>query len=158
MVFWWQMKLWILQGKRGGVVCSPFLLVLVTEGFTGLVRKSFENGDFRGVGINGCSGVDILQFADDTLLVGEGYWSQVWAFKVVLKAFELASGLGINYHKSKLIRINVSNNFLQAASYVLACKVEESSFSFLGIIIGCNPRKYSSWIPLLLKKKKRLAG
>ncbi|XP_058765105.1 uncharacterized protein LOC131638559 [Vicia villosa] len=118
------------KGLSQGDPLSPFLFVLVIEGLAGLVRKLSENGT----------------------------WRQVWDIKVVLKAFELVSGLGINYHKSKLIGINANNNFLDAASFVLSCKVEASKFLFLGIIIGCNPRRYSSWITLLSKMKKRLAG
>ncbi|XP_058783223.1 uncharacterized protein LOC131657889 [Vicia villosa] len=92
---------------RQGDPLSPFLFVLVTEGLAGLVRKSSEIGEFKGIYINGVCVVDILQFADDTLVMGECSWRQVWAIKAILRAFELVSGLGINYHKSKLIGINV---------------------------------------------------
>ncbi|CAI8603269.1 unnamed protein product [Vicia faba] len=37
-------------------------------------------------------------------------------------------------------------------------KVEESNFTFLGIPIGINPRKASSWLPLMTKMRNRLAG
>ncbi|XP_058722194.1 uncharacterized protein LOC131594011 [Vicia villosa] len=80
----------------------------------------------------------------------------MWAIKVVLKAFELVSGLGINYNKSKLIGINVGRGFLEAASNSLACKVEESNFFFLGILVGFNPRKYETWSPLISKMKNQL--
>ncbi|XP_058762959.1 uncharacterized mitochondrial protein AtMg01250-like [Vicia villosa] len=114
------------KGLIQGDHLSPFLFVLVAEGLTGLVRKSVANGVFKGMDINGNCGADILQFADDTLIVGEGIWNQVWSIKVVLKAFEMVSGLGINYHKSKLIGLNVTSNFLEDATYVLSCKVEDS--------------------------------
>ncbi|XP_058734070.1 uncharacterized protein LOC131605773 [Vicia villosa] len=146
------------KGLRQGDPLSSILFVLVAEGLAGLVKKLFEIGEFKGLDINGSCMVDILQFTDDTLLVGESSWRQVWAIKAVLRAFELVSGLGINYHKSKLIGINVSANFLEAASYVLSCKVEGSVYTFLGIKVGCNPRKKESWIPLVSKIKKRLSG
>ncbi|XP_058747155.1 uncharacterized protein LOC131620159 [Vicia villosa] len=102
--------------------------------------------------------VDILQFVDDTLIVGEGNWKHVRALKVVLRAFEIVSGLGINFHKSKLIGINSNNHFLDAVSHFLSCKREESCFHFLGIPIGCNPRKESTWNPLVAKMKSILEG
>ncbi|XP_058760886.1 uncharacterized protein LOC131634255 [Vicia villosa] len=142
---------------RQGDPLSPSLYVIVAEGLTGLVRKIIEVGDFGRLAINGACWVDILQFADVTLIVGDGSWKQMWAIKAVLRAFELVSGLGINYNKSKLIGINTSNNFMEAASYFLSCKVEQSNFYFLGIPVGCNPRKESTWNPILLKKN-RLEG
>ncbi|CAK8537008.1 unnamed protein product [Lathyrus sativus] len=146
------------KGLRQGDPLSPFLFVIVAEGLAGLVRKSQELGEFEGFVVNGKCMVDLLQFADDTLIVGEGTWKHVWAIKAVLRAFELVSGLGINYHKSKLIGVNISSNFLDAASFVLSCRKEDSSVNFLGIPIGSNPRKASTWNPLLLKIKKRLLG
>lgn len=88
--------------------------------------------------------VDILQFADDTLLVGESSWKQVWAIKAILKGFEIVSGLGIYYHKSKLIGINVSDNFLDIASKFLSYRREENRFIFLGIPVSFNPRRILS--------------
>ncbi|XP_058764508.1 uncharacterized protein LOC131637959 [Vicia villosa] len=145
---------WLRQGDP----LSPFLFVLVAEGLTGLVRKSIEVGEFDFFSINRSCAVDILQFADDTLLVGKGNWKHVWAIKAALKAFELVSGLCINYHKSKLIGININSGFLEAASIVLSCKIEDSNFYFLGIPVGFNPRKAKTWEPLLSKMRNRLAG
>ncbi|XP_058747172.1 uncharacterized protein LOC131620179 [Vicia villosa] len=145
------------KGLRQGDPLSPFLFVLVTEGLTGLVRKSIEIGEFDYFSINRNCPIDILQFADDTLLVGKGNWKHIWAIKAVLKAFELVSGLGIKYHKSKLIGINLNGSFLEAASNVLSCKVKDSNFFFLGIPVGYNPRKNETWEPLLSKMRNRLA-
>ncbi|XP_058742173.1 uncharacterized protein LOC131614628 [Vicia villosa] len=137
-------KFEVEKGLRQGDSLSPFLFVLVTEGLAGLVKKSVEIGEFQGFGINGNCVVVILQFANDTLIVGERNWRHVWAIKTAFRAFELVSGLEINYHKSKLIGINANNNFLEAASCVLSCRLEECPFSFLGIFVGCNPRKFES--------------
>ncbi|XP_058768573.1 uncharacterized protein LOC131642320 [Vicia villosa] len=128
-----------------------------------VVEKGLRQGDplspflcLGSIGLNECK-VDILQFADDSF-GGEGSWKQVWAIKAMLGAFELVSGVSINYHKRKLIGINTRSNFMEVATYVLSCKVESSNFTFLGVPIGSNPRKYSTWVPLLNKMKKRLSG
>ncbi|XP_058734049.1 uncharacterized protein LOC131605745 [Vicia villosa] len=146
------------KGLRQGDPLSPFLFVLVVEGLSGLVKKSIQLGEFQNYSFNANCKVDILQFADDTLLVGEGSWKHLWAVRAVLRAFEIVSGLGINYNKSKLIGINTNEHFLEAASNFLSCKVEESNFYFLGIPIGFNPRKEATWKPLLLKMRNRLEG
>ncbi|XP_058732648.1 uncharacterized protein LOC131604205 [Vicia villosa] len=146
------------RGLKQGDPLSHFLFVLVAEGLSGLVKKSIEVGDFQSFKINGNCPVDMLQFADDTLIVGESNWKHVWALRAVLRAFELVSDLGINYHKSKLIGINSNHHFLEAVSQFFSCKLEDSNFYFLGIPIGFNPRKEATWIPLLSKLKNRLEG
>lgn len=110
----------VSRGLRQGDAFSPFLYVLVAEGLTGLVRKSIEFGDFGRFSIKKSCWVDILQFSDEILFAGEGSWKHVWAVNSVLRAFELVPGLGINHHKSKLIGINSSNMFLEAASLFLS--------------------------------------
>ncbi|XP_058759359.1 uncharacterized protein LOC131632631 [Vicia villosa] len=148
----------VSRGLRQGDPLSPFLFVIVAEGLSGLIRKSIEVGEFQRFTIKGSCCVDVLQFADDTLIIEDGNWKHVWALKAVLRAFELVFGLGINYHKSKLIGINTNRSFLEAASFLLSCKVEDPNFYFLGIPIGFNPRKEATWNPLLSKMKNRLKG
>jgi len=59
----------------------------------------------------------MLQFADDTLFMCEDSYYNVVTIKAILKGYELASGLKINFHKSYLAGINVESN-------ALACFVE----------------------------------
>ncbi|XP_058776551.1 uncharacterized protein LOC131650861 [Vicia villosa] len=77
---------------------------------------------------------------------------------MILRAFEIVSGLGINYHKCKLIGINISNSFMEAATNFHSCKMEDNNFLFLGIPIGKDPKKEAMWNPTLDKLKKRLGG
>ncbi|XP_058742206.1 uncharacterized mitochondrial protein AtMg01250-like [Vicia villosa] len=110
----------VKRGLRQGDPLSPFLFVIVGEALTRLVRKSIEIGEYENLVIKRSCSVDILQFAEDTLMVSEGSWKQIKALKIGLRAFELVSGLGINFHKSKLIGINVSPHFMDAASLYLS--------------------------------------
>ncbi|XP_058742450.1 uncharacterized protein LOC131614936 [Vicia villosa] len=121
-----------------------------------LVKKSVENGDFAGCDVNDKCFVDVLQFADNTLLVGDGSWNHLWAIKVVLRAFELVSGLDINFNKNKLIGVNIISHFLDIATNFLACRLESKEFNFLGIKVGINPRRADAWRPLVESVRKRL--
>ncbi|XP_058775315.1 uncharacterized protein LOC131649574 [Vicia villosa] len=141
------------RGLRQGDRISRFLFVVVAEGLKVLVGKAVENGDFMSCNVNGNFFIDILQFVDDTLLVGNGSWNHLWAIKAVLRGFELVSGLGINYHKSKLIGININPHFLEETTSFLSCRTEAKEFNFLS---GSNPRRISSWRPLLENIKRRL--
>ena len=46
---------------------------------------------------------NILQYADDTVFVGEAAWENVVVLKAMLRGFELTSGLKINYAKSQFV-------------------------------------------------------
>ncbi|XP_058784149.1 uncharacterized protein LOC131658919 [Vicia villosa] len=141
---------------RKGDPLSPFLFVIVAEGLKGLVSKAMMVGEFVAFYTRRACSVDILQFDDDTLLLGEGSWKQVWVIKAILRGFEIVAGLGINYHKSKLIGINIGENFLDFTSYFLSFRREDIHFIFLGIPIGINPISISSRHIILSKIKSRL--
>lgn len=68
-----------------------------------------------------------------------------------MRGFEVVSELGFNFHKSRVIGLNLNSNFLVAATNFLSCMVEDKAFSFLGIPIGSNPRRVVTWKPLLKK-------
>lgn len=66
------------KGLHQGNHVSPFLFVIVAEELKLLVNKVVENKDFVGCNVKGKCFVDVLQFADDTLLVGDGSWKHLW--------------------------------------------------------------------------------
>ncbi|XP_058741002.1 uncharacterized protein LOC131613339 [Vicia villosa] len=146
------------RGLCQGDPISPLLYVIVAECLKWLINKEVENGIYAWCSVYGKGFIDVLQFAEDTLMVEDGSWNHLWAIKWVLTSFHLISGLGINFHKSKLIGINLSENFLEVARSFLAFKREDNAFSFLGIPVGHNPRKLSTWSPLVQKIKRRLQG
>ncbi|GAU49942.1 hypothetical protein TSUD_408370 [Trifolium subterraneum] len=144
------------RGLRQGDPLSPFLFLIVAEGLTGLMRKAVELGKFKGYRLNNNIQFHILQFADDTILMGEGIWDHIWIIKTLLRSFELASGLKINFVKSKLYGLNVDSRLLEAGSAFLSCRSEVIPFKFLGIPVGTNPRRQETWKPVVDAMIKRL--
>lgn len=100
----------------------------------------------------------ILQFADDTILSCEASWDNLWSIKAILRGFELASGLKVNFAKSNIFGLNVDDQFLHAASVFLFCCIGRIPFKFLGIPIGANPRRCSTWAPKVESMARRLAS
>lgn len=94
---------------------------------------------------------DLLQFVDEIILVAKLDWENFLTIKAVLHGFEISSGLSVNFHKSRIFGINVKHDFLMATSNYLSCAITQIPFSFLGIMIGCNPQRWSTWEPALLK-------
>lgn len=131
--------------------------MLVVEGLIDLISKAIEREDFEGFTIEEGLIVEIIQFADDILFTGGGEWKNLWSIKAILREFELVSGLKDNFLKSRLIGINLSKHFPDVASNFLTRKIEESNFKFLRILIGSNPRKVKTWLPILEKLKNKTA-
>ena len=60
--------------------------------------------------------------------------------KVILRSFELVSGLRINFAKSKFGVVSQSEWCLHAANY-LNCALLQFPFCYLGIPIAVNPKR-----------------
>ncbi|CAJ2670830.1 unnamed protein product [Trifolium pratense] len=146
------------KGLRQGDPLSPFLFLIVAEGLTGLMHKAVDSNRFHGYKVSNDIKFHTLQFADDTIIVGEGNWDNLWTIKTVLRSFEMVSGLKVNFFKSKLYGINLDDSFLNAASSFLHCGVETIPFRFLGIPVGANPRRRATWNPIIQSMEKRLCG
>jgi len=60
-----------------------------------------------------------LQFADDTLTLGEKSWLNVRTIRAVFIILEELSGLKVNFNKSMLTGVNISTSWLSEAVAVL---------------------------------------
>jgi hypothetical protein len=76
----------------------------------------------------------------------------------VLLLFELLSGLKVNFHKSMLVGVNISESWLREAASALRCKVGKVPFLYLGLPIGGDPRRLGLWEPVLARIRNRLSG
>jgi len=91
--------------------------------------------------------VSHLHYADDTLLFGEVTMTNLWTIKTILRCFELALGLRVNFAKSCLMGIHVEYFFLRMAEGFLHCMLSSLPFKYLGLAVGANPRSARTWEP-----------
>ncbi|XP_058741687.1 uncharacterized protein LOC131614077 [Vicia villosa] len=128
------------------------------EGLTALVRKLVDLGDFKPFKYGEEEVVDILQFVDDTIILGEPSSDNLWSLNVLLRGFEFVSGLRINFTKSNVFGVNVGEWFLNSATYFLGCQRGLVPFSFLGIVVGANPRRRKFWLKVINNIKSRISS
>jgi len=98
-----------------------------------------------------------LQFVDYTLLVGNKSWANIWSLKALLLLFEATSSLKVNFHKSMLVGVNVSDSWLNEASMVLNCKIGHVLFFYLGLPIRGDSWKLDFWKLLVEQVNSRLS-
>ncbi|XP_028184939.1 uncharacterized protein LOC114371809 [Glycine soja] len=95
--------------------------------------------------------VSILQYADDTIFFGEATMQNMKAIKIILRSFELASSLKINFAKNCFGAIGKSDQWRKEDVEYLNCSMLSMSFMYLGIPIGANPRRNELWDPIIRK-------
>jgi hypothetical protein len=136
----------IHRGLKQGDPLAPFLFLLVAEGLGGLMKKAVDLNRFSGFQVGrGGAIISHLQYADDTLCIGEATTENLWALKAILRGFEMVSGLKVNFWKSNIMGVNVSQDFLLLASTFLNCRVGRVPFKYLGLPVGANPRRAATW-------------
>lgn len=114
----------------------------MVEGLSAALKKVTLIGVFHGfkVGSYGFA-VTHLQYADGTMLIRVLFIENLLTINVVLKIFELALGLKVNFSKRHLFGVNVIRSFLELVEAFLHRKVDSLPFKYLGLFVGSNPKK-----------------
>lgn len=64
----------------------------------------------------------------------------------------------MNFCKSQLVGLNTYKGWLAEAVNILNCKKRCVPFKYLGLPIGVDPCKKSTWFPMVEKVRKRLSS
>ena len=115
---------------------------------------------FQGYGVGRMGEVRLthLQFADDTFIIGEKSWLNVRSIWAVLLLFEEISGFKVNFHKSMLTGVNVTDSWLAEATLVMNCRRGPIPFVYLGLPIGGDSRKLNFSKPVIDRIVARLSS
>ncbi|GKV04587.1 hypothetical protein SLEP1_g16731 [Rubroshorea leprosula] len=82
------------RGLRQEDPLAPFLFLIVAEAINGLTSVAIAKGFLKGIRVeDGELRISHLQFADDTLFMGEATENNIWTVKCIMRAFEMVSGL-----------------------------------------------------------------
>ncbi|KAK2638181.1 hypothetical protein Ddye_025976 [Dipteronia dyeriana] len=98
-----------------------------------------------------------LQFTDDTILFLKPNQVYLNNAKRILRCFELATSLRINFHKSCVVRVAKTELPDKGWAESFRCMKDCLPITYLGLPLGGRPRLRSFWHPLLFRIQSRLA-
>jgi hypothetical protein len=115
---------------------SSLLFNLVADMLTLLISWAKEDGQIRGLVSHLVDAwLFILQYADDTILFMEHDLEQDVNMKLLLCAFELLSGLKINFHKSELFCYGEAQQMEGQYTSLFRCGLGQCPFWYLDILM-----------------------
>ena len=126
---------------------------------TRMLKKAVAAGLIRGLGSDLVeNGVVCLQYADDTILFLDANEKVVKNMKWIFTCFEQMSGMRINYHKSEIIPMNVSEQEKRGMVETLGCPEGTFPINYLGIPLHYQKLTREDLQPLVDKILKRISG
>ncbi|KAI5446950.1 hypothetical protein KIW84_014700 [Lathyrus oleraceus] len=123
------------------------------QGLTGLMKNVMQLGLFQPFKVSNDIMFNLLQFMDDTIIVREGTWHNLWTIKVELRGFELASGSVCKLQQKQSYWSQSQAGGFRGCLDIFGLWCQYYPFLFLGISVGDNLRRQTTWRPLLDKLK-----
>lgn len=148
----------LTKGVRQGNSLSLFLFIITMEGLNVAMRTTCQKSIFQGfkILIDGTK-VSHLFYADDAIFIGNWVSSNFANLARILKCFHATSGLKVNFHKSKVFVIGVSENEVTTCVRILGCEAGAFPFKYLGVPVGANMNLKRNWQPIISRINSNLS-
>ncbi|KAF3780521.1 reverse transcriptase-like protein [Nymphaea thermarum] len=143
-------------GLRQGCPLSPLLFNLVAESFSALFQHATVVGFLAPQSLPHLQTFSTIQYADDFLLFGCASRQQIVRTWLILRIFELISGLSINSAKCHLSLIHADPATVLLAEACFGCKATSLPMDYLGLQITLSPPAPSFWNGVEQKLTDRL--
>jgi hypothetical protein len=133
--------------------------VLAADLLQTIVNKAWHMGVLKhSITENFGGDYPILQYADDTLLILPVDARVLFNLKSLLRSFSDSTGLHVNFNKSFLVPINLTNERTTHLASTFGCQIVIMPFTYLGLPLGSTRPSIQEFTPLLSKIERRLCG
>lgn len=145
------------RGVRQGDPLSPLLFVLGADLLQSILNNAKEQGQLQlPIQINHNQDFPIIQYADDTLIIMDGCPLQLLHLKYLLQSFATSTGLKVNFNKSMMVPINISEERIQQLAQTFGCSIGKMPFTYLGLPLGLTKPRFEEFLPMVSRCERRL--
>jgi len=146
------------RGLRQGDPMSPILFNIVADMLALIIKRAKSDGQISGVIPHLVDdGLSILQYANDTIIFLDHDLEQAKNMKLLLCAFQLLSGLKINFHKSEIFCYGAAKEMEDEYTTLFGCNAGEYPFRYLGIPMHHRQLFNSEWQKVEERFEKKLS-
>jgi hypothetical protein len=78
--------------------------------------------------------------------------------KAILESYGQSTGLRVNYAKSCMVPLNMTEERAQILAGVFGCKLQEMSFIYLGLPMGTTKPRVENFAPLMNRFERQLTS
>ena len=144
--------------ERQGDPLSPLLFVLAAELLQYVVNNAYQQGHLTLPIPTASNDFPVIQYADDTIIVMRAVINQVLHLKDLLDTFVDSTGLKVNFSKSSMVPINVSDENIAALTSAFGCQTASMPFTYLGLPMGTTKPRLEDLTPLMDRIERKLVS
>jgi Reverse transcriptase (RNA-dependent DNA polymerase) len=146
------------RGLRQGDPLSPFMFDLVTDALCQILIRGRDAGLIQDLGPVLDNGHNIINFhyADDTIFFLKADSKCVEIVLWSLYAFEALTGIKINFSKTELIPLNLSQEEASELASLVGCSLSQFSLKYLGVLLSDSKLKCKDWQPIIEKIQNKM--
>lgn len=100
----------------------------------------------------------VIQYVNDTILIVPTIEEQLIALRDMLHTFAASTGLKVNFAKSQMIPLNVSEEEATRLSGIFQCALGTLPFTYLGLPMGTTRPTVQELMPLVDSVERRLSA
>jgi hypothetical protein len=147
------------RGVRQGDPMSPLLFVLASDLLRCVINKAHLQGLFNlPIPSRDGAGFPIIQYVDDTILMMKASQRELLCLRPLLESFAQSTGLRVNYTKSCMVPLNLSDEKARILAGVFGCKIQGMPFTYLGLPMGTTKPRVEHYAPLMNRIERQLTS
>jgi hypothetical protein len=138
---------------------SPLLFVLAADLLQCVINHAHDMGILHlPIPTNDQAGFPVIQYADDTIVLMKVDQRQLLCLKAILETFAQSTGLRVNFSKSGMVPLNMSQEKADIMTCVFGCKLQEMTFTYLGLPMGTTRPRVEHYEPVMNRMERQLSS